>query len=74
MRPKFDRIFFGTQHIALANVDLQSLQIGVIGQLGREAGVPTPAIDRLVELIHDIEDGRRALSRDTMPELFKVCA
>lgn len=49
-------------------------QIGVIGQLGREVGVPTPAIDRLVALIHDIEDGRRALSRDTLQELIKVCA
>jgi len=49
-------------------------QIGVIGQLGREAGVPTPAIDRLVELIHDIEDGRRELSRDTLQELIKACA
>ena len=32
MRPKFDRIFFGAQHIALASVDVQSLQIGVVGQ------------------------------------------
>ena len=31
----------------------------------REAGIATPAIDRLVALIHDVEDGRRAaLVRD----------
>ena len=31
----------------------------IIAELGREAGVATPAIRRLVALIHDIEDGRR---------------
>lgn len=40
-------------------------QIGVISRLGREAGVPTPTIDRLVALIHDIEDGRRPMAFDT---------
>jgi len=48
-------------------------QVRMVGQLGREAGIPTPAIDRLLELIHDIEDGRRTLSRDTLQELIKVC-
>lgn len=48
-------------------------QVGMVGQLGREAGIPTPAIDRLLELIHDIEEGRRTLSRDTLQELIKVC-
>jgi 2-dehydropantoate 2-reductase len=48
-------------------------QIGVIGRLGREAGVPTPAIDRLVALIHDIEDGRRPMAFETFEELLKAC-
>ena len=46
-------------------------QIGIIGALGREAGVATPAIDRLVALIHDIEDGRRPLSFATFQELIE---
>jgi 2-dehydropantoate 2-reductase len=49
-------------------------QIGMIATLGREAGVATPAIERLVSLIHDIEDGRRTLSRDSFQALLDVCA
>jgi 2-dehydropantoate 2-reductase len=48
-------------------------QIGVIAKLGAEVGVDTPAIRRLVELIHDIEDGRRPLSPETMRLLIDVC-
>ena len=48
-------------------------QIAIIGTLGREAGIPTPAIDRLVALIHDVEDGRRALSFATFNELIETC-
>ena len=48
-------------------------QIGVIAELGREAGVPTPAITCLVSLIHDIEDGRRPMSLETFDVLRKVC-
>jgi 2-dehydropantoate 2-reductase len=48
-------------------------QIGIIGRLGREAGVATPAIDRLVALIHDIEDGRRPMAFSTFEELLKAC-
>ncbi len=36
-------------------------QIGIMSRLGREAGIPTPMIDRLVAVIHDIEEGRRGL-------------
>jgi 2-dehydropantoate 2-reductase len=49
-------------------------QIGMIAALGREVGVSTPAIERLVMLIHDIEDGRRTLSRETLQALVEVCA
>ena len=49
-------------------------QIGVIAELGREAGVPTPAIDCLVTLVHDIEDERRPLSLETFEVLRNTCA
>ncbi|PTM39969.1 2-dehydropantoate 2-reductase N-terminal domain-containing protein [Bosea sp. 124] len=48
-------------------------QIGIIAALGREAGVPTPAIETLVTLIHDIEDGRRPQSFDTLKVLIDRC-
>lgn len=44
-------------------------QIGTIARLGAEAGVATPLIARLVELIHDIEEGRRDMSADTFAAL-----
>jgi 2-dehydropantoate 2-reductase len=47
--------------------------IGIVGSLGRKAGIATPAIDRLVTLIHDIEHGRRALSFETFQELIDTC-
>lgn len=49
------------------------MQIAVISTLGREVGVETPAIDRLVALIHDIEDGRRPLAFETLSELIDTC-
>ncbi len=48
-------------------------QIGVIAELGREAGIGTPAITCLVSLIHDIEDGRRPMSWETFEILRKLC-
>jgi len=48
-------------------------QIGIIAALGREAGVATPAIDTLVQLIHDVEDGRRTLSDETLEVLIATC-
>ena len=45
-------------------------QIAIIATLGREAGIPTPAIGRLVDLIHDIEDGRREQSWSTLDEML----
>jgi 2-dehydropantoate 2-reductase len=48
-------------------------QIADISRLGREAGVPTPAIDTLVSLIHDIEQGRRAMSYETFQVLIDAC-
>ena len=39
-------------------------QIGVMVDLGREAGISVPTLARMVDLIHDIEDGKRAQSAD----------
>jgi 2-dehydropantoate 2-reductase len=48
-------------------------QIAIICALGREAGVATPALDRLVALIHDIEDGRRPMAIETFRSLIETC-
>jgi len=49
------------------------MQIAIISELATQKGVSTPAIDKLVELIHDIEDGRRVQSMDTFGELLAIC-
>ncbi len=46
-------------------------QIGPIVSTGRKVGVPTPITARLVELIHDIEEGRRPQSQATLDELMR---
>ena len=48
-------------------------QIGVIAELGREAGLPTPAIRCLVALIHAIEDGHKPMAFASFSELIAVC-
>lgn len=48
-------------------------QIGIIATLGIEVGVETPVIRRLVELIHDVEDGRRRRSFATFEILIDAC-
>lgn len=45
-------------------------QIGIIAELGAEAGVHTPAIRHLVELIHGIEDGSETMSTATFGKLI----
>jgi 2-dehydropantoate 2-reductase len=47
-------------------------QIAVIARLGAEAGVATPAIDRLVGLIHEIEDGKRELAFANMQRMIEA--
>ena len=44
-------------------------QIGVIAELGAEAGIETQAIRRLVALNHDIEDGQQPMSINTFRHL-----
>lgn len=48
-------------------------QIAVIAEEAQAAGIATPAITRLVALIHDIEDGRRPQSFDTLDLLLDTC-
>ncbi len=48
-------------------------QIGIIAVLGREVGVPTPALETLVTLIHDIEEGRRPMAFETLKVLIDRC-
>lgn len=45
-------------------------QIGIIAGIGREVGVPTPTLERLVALIHAIEDGQRPLAWSTLDEML----
>ena len=45
-------------------------QIGIIAAIGRDVGVATPALERLVALIHSIEDGRRPLAWSTLDEML----
>jgi len=47
-------------------------QLGPIVTLGAEVGVPTPATATLIELIHDLEDGRRMQSHATLDVLREV--
>ena len=44
-------------------------QLGIVGTLGAEAGVPTPLTVRLVALIHEVERGARSQSLDTLDVL-----
>ena len=44
-------------------------QLGIVATIGQQAGVATPLTTRLVELIHDIENGVRAQSLDTLSAL-----
>ena len=46
-------------------------QLGPIVTLGAEARVATPAVARLIELVHDVEEGRRTQSHETL-DLLKA--
>ena len=47
--------------------------LGKVSEAGRRAGVQTPALDVLIRLVQDVEEGRRALSWETFQELLDVC-
>ena len=48
-------------------------QVTLVANLGKEAGIDTPALFCLVDLIHDIEQGRREQSMETLQGLAKIC-
>jgi 2-dehydropantoate 2-reductase len=47
--------------------------LGKVSELGRQLGVGTPVLDTLIHLVHDIEQGRREISRDTFDVLLNQC-
>ncbi len=47
--------------------------VGPVAELGREAGIDTPATRLLLDLVHDIEGGRRQQSWDTFKILLDHC-
>lgn len=49
-------------------------QVGAVAETAHKHGMSTPLLDRLVELIHDIEDGRRKLSAETFAALSERVA
>ncbi|MCR9212274.1 MAG: NAD(P)-binding domain-containing protein [Proteobacteria bacterium] len=49
------------------------MQIKIIADIGAEEGVNTPALRCLVDLIHDIEHGKREQSEETLQILAEKC-
>lgn len=47
-------------------------QVGKVVEIARTHGIPTPLTARLVDLIHDIEDGKRPQSQETFHELTRL--
>ena len=47
-------------------------QLGIVVALGRGANVPTPLTARLVDLVHDVEEGRRPQSLETLDALAAI--
>jgi 2-dehydropantoate 2-reductase len=47
--------------------------LGTVAALGRESGIATPALDALIALVHDVEEGRRELGADTFNVLHTSC-
>ncbi|HVX30110.1 MAG TPA: ketopantoate reductase family protein [Nitrolancea sp.] len=44
-------------------------QVGPVVERGRELGVPTPLLEQLVSIVHDVESGTRAQDWSTIKEL-----
>ncbi len=47
-------------------------QLGVVTGKARRLGIPTPLLDRVVAMIHDLEDGRRTMRRENLDELVAL--
>ena len=48
-------------------------QVSIISEVGAECDVETPLLHRMAELIHDIEEGRREQSLETLYRLKNLC-
>ena len=47
--------------------------LGKVVAFGRKLGVRTPLLETLITLVHDIEEGRRGISRETFDVLLSQC-
>lgn len=47
--------------------------LGKVCEFGRDLGIRTPILDALIDLVHDVEQGRREISRDTFDVLLNQC-
>ncbi|MBV9519974.1 MAG: ketopantoate reductase family protein, partial [Hyphomicrobiales bacterium] len=50
------------------------VQIAPIAEIGKAHGIACPAVEGLVAMIHEIEDGKRALSDANLTELARMSA
>ena len=48
-------------------------QMGIIAEIGRSVGVATPVLERMIALIHEIEDGKRPLALANLDDLLPLC-
>jgi 2-dehydropantoate 2-reductase len=48
------------------------VQIAPIAEIGASHGIPTPLVSRLVEMIHEVEQGVRQQTRDNLVELARA--
>ena len=48
------------------------VQIAPIAEIGKTHGIACPAVEGLVAMIHEIEDGKRTLNDDNLLELLKA--
>jgi 2-dehydropantoate 2-reductase len=49
------------------------VQIAIVAEIAAEVGVDVPGIRTLVGLVHDVEEGRRPLSGETLQILVDTC-
>ncbi len=48
-------------------------QIALVADVAASHGLPVPLTNRLVDMIHDLEEGRRPMSWDNTEELDRLC-
>jgi 2-dehydropantoate 2-reductase len=47
-------------------------QLGIMAAKGRRLGIATPLLDRLIAMIHDLENGRRSMGWENLDELVAL--